>query len=74
MKAQVTLFDKKGRYRPVSCLIKIDSKEDLINKRQEIKNAGVKKIMIQHGWTRRELIEYNFLTCKMRVYPEKEES
>ena len=24
MKAQITLFDKNGRYRPVSCLIKID--------------------------------------------------
>jgi len=71
MKAQVTLFDKSGKYRPVSTLIKIDSKEDLLNKRQEIKNEGVKKIMIQRGWTRRDLIEYNFLSCKIRLYPEK---
>lgn len=71
MKAQVTLFDKTGKYRPVSTLVKIDSQKDLLDRRQEIKNEGIKKIMIQRGWTRRELIEYNFLSCKIRVYPEK---
>lgn len=71
MKAQVTLFDKNGKYRPVSTLVKIDSKEDFIKRKEEIKNEGIKKIMNKRGWTRRELIEYNFLTCKIRIYPEE---
>ena len=73
MKAQVTLFDKNGKYRPVSTLVKIDSKEDFIKRKEEIKNEGIKKIMNKRGWTRRELIEYNFLTCKIRIYPEEQE-
>lgn len=71
MKAQVTLFDKSGKYRPVSTLVKIESEEDFNNNREKIKNTGIRKIMVQRGWTKRELIQYNYLTCKIRIYPEK---
>lgn len=72
MRAQVTLFDKSGKYRPVSTLVKIESEEDFNNNREKIKNTGIRKIMIQRGWTKRELIQYNYLTCKIRIYPEKD--
>ena len=71
MRAQVTLFDKSGKYRPVSTLVKIESEEDFNNNREKIKNTGIRKIMIQRNWTKRELIQYNYLTCKIRIYPEK---
>lgn len=70
MKAQITLYDKSGKYRPVSTLVKIADEEEFKNKRDEIKNAGIRKIMIQRGWSRRDLIQYNYLTCKLRIYPE----
>ena len=70
MKAQVTLFDKSGKYRPVSCLIPIKSENYLKEHRDEIKNKGIHKIMLQRGWTKKELITYNYLTCKIRIYEE----
>ena len=72
MRAQVTLFDKSGKYRPVSTLVKIESEEDFNNNREKIKNTGIRKIMIQRNWTKKELIQYNYLTCKIRIYPEKD--
>jgi hypothetical protein len=71
MKAQVTLYDKSGKYRPVSCLIPIDSKEDFAENKDKIKSKGIRKIMIQRGWTKKDLITYNYLTCKMRINEEE---
>lgn len=70
MKIQVTLYDKSGKYRPVSTLVKVISEDYFNNNREKVKTEGIKKIMLKRGWTRRELIEYNYLTCRMRVYPE----
>ena len=70
MKIQVTLYDKSGKYRPVSALVPVANAEYVKEHKDDIKNRGIRAIMIKRGWTRRELIEYNYLTCKMRVYPE----
>ena len=70
MKIQVTLFDKSGKYRPVSTLIKVKDIEEFEKDKERIKSEGIKKILIKRGWGRRELMKYNYLTCKMRVYPE----
>jgi len=70
MKAQVTLYDKSGKYRPVSCLISIESETYFKEHRDEIKTKGIRKIMLQRGWTKKELITYNYLTCRMRIYKE----
>ncbi len=72
MRVQVTLFDKSGKYRPVSTLVKIPGAEYLKEHKDEVKNKGIRAIMIKRGWSRRELIEYNYLTCKIRIYPEGE--
>lgn len=72
MRIQVTLYDKKNRYRPVSALVKVPDLEYFKTHREEVKNNGVKKIMMIRGWTKRELITYNYLTCKMRVYSEED--
>ena len=70
MKAQVTLFDKSGKHRPVSCLVPIEKPEDIKEKKEEIKTRGIRKIMITRDWTKKDLLTYNFLTCKIRLYPE----
>ena len=71
MKAQVTLIDKTGKYRPVSTLVPIDSADDLTTRKEEIKYKGIKKICITRGWIQRDLLKYHYLHCKMRIYPEK---
>lgn len=71
MKIQVTLFDKSGKYRPVSTLVKVENMEEFEKDKERIKSEGIKKILIKRGWGRRELMKYNYLTCKMRVYPEE---
>lgn len=70
MKIQVTLFDKNNKYRPVSALVPVTDVNEIKTNREDIKNRGIKAIMIKRGWTKKELIEYNYLTCKMRVYPQ----
>ena len=70
MRIQITLYDKSGKYKPVSTLVKVISEDYFNNNREKVKTEGIKKIMQKRGWGRRELIEYNYLTCKMRVYPE----
>lgn len=70
MKIQVTLFDKNNKYRPVSALVPISSITEIKENKDDIKNRGIKAIMAKRNWTRRDLIKYNYLTCKMRIYPE----
>lgn len=65
---QVTLFDKQGRYRPVSTLVNVDNVEYFNQHREKIKTKAVTKICVQRSWTKRELKEYGYTTCKVRVY------
>ena len=57
MKIQVTLYDKSGKYRPVSTLVKVASKDYFNNNREKVKVDGIKKKKLRSGWTRRELSE-----------------
>jgi hypothetical protein len=72
MKVQVTLFDKSGKYRPISTLVPVPDTECIRINEDQIKNAGIRKIMIKRGWSKKDLIQYNYLTCKMRIYPEED--
>ena len=65
---QVTLFDKQGRYRPVSTIIDVESIEYFNQHKEEIKTKAVTKICAKRYWTKRELKEYGYTTCKIRVY------
>lgn len=65
---QVTLIDKSGKYRPVSCLIQVPDDMDLKENKEALKIRGIKKICLLRGWSKRELLQYNYLTCKMRLY------
>lgn len=65
---QVTLFDKNGRYRPVSTIYKVESIEWFNAHREEAKVNAVIKICQQRGWTQKELEKYGYKTCKIRRY------
>ena len=69
---QITLFDKSGKYKPVSALVTVENTEYFKNNREKVKIAGVVKICQKRGWTQRELEKYGYTTCKIRIYnPEK---
>ena len=69
---QVTLYDKLGKYRPISTLCQVESIEWFKKNKEKVKIEGVIKICQKRGWTQKELEKYNYKTCKMRVYnPEK---
>lgn len=69
---QVTLVCATGKYKPVSCIIK---KEESELKRlgkttflDLVKDAGIKKICMQRGWSSRELKQYSYTKVKVREY------
>lgn len=65
---QITLFDKNNRYKPVSTLVNVESARYYNTHSTEVKTQGIIKICQKRGWTQRELKEYNYTTCKVRVY------
>lgn len=71
---QVTLIDKSGHYKPVSTLVNREQEgmQDLsiTDKiiREKIRNEGIQKICNTRLWGKRELIQYGYTTCKIRLY------
>jgi len=66
---QVTLFDKEGRYRPISCLIKQEEiRLDNKIKRKELVNKGVAKICASKMWTAKDIQKFGYVLAKAREY------
>lgn len=70
MKYQVTLFDKQGRYRPISTIVEMKDEYDLKNResKKKIAAAGVTRICIKKNWSRIELNKSGYTVCKVRRY------
>lgn len=68
MQVQVTLYDRGGRYKPVSTLVTVESEDWFQSHREEVKISGVIKICQKRGWTQKDLEKYNYKTCRMRIY------
>lgn len=70
---QVTLICKTGAYKPVSCIIEVEQKQDIdftkdtIMKKEIIKR-GVNKICASRYWTAKDLQKYGYISAKIRVY------
>ena len=69
---QITLFDKQGRYKPVSTIIDVESIAYFNTHKAEIKKKAVNKICQKRYWTARELKEYGYTTCKIRLYDKEQ--
>ena len=70
---QVTIMCKNGKYKPVSCIISMEQKEDMDytvdkEKRRLIKNLGVAKICQQRYWTINDLRKYDYTKVLIRLY------
>lgn len=68
MFAQVTLFDPKGHYKPVSVLVTIDNVDELKTNRQNIAKEGIVKICQKRYWTQKDLKRFGYKECKVRLY------
>ena len=69
---QITLVDKSGTYRPVSCLLKRDNAEiGTIGKNAFVKKLqkdGIIKICQKRYWTNTDLKKFGYNTVKVREY------
>lgn len=71
---QVTLYDKQGRYKPISTIVRHEqnSNDDLTLDaiaRKEIQTKGVKRICMQKYWDKSDLVKYGYTRVKARTYP-----
>ena len=69
---QVTLISTTGKYKPVSCIIKRDSKEVLEIGRTafigQIQKQGIIKICQKRLWNNSDLKKYGYTKVKVREY------
>lgn len=65
---QITLFDKEGRYKPVSTLVKVESVKYYKEHKSEVNQQAMIKICQKRGWTGKQLKEFGYTTLKVRNY------
>ena len=68
IKVQVTIFDENGKYRPMSIVFSVESREYLENHKQEILQRGLREIAIKRRLTPNELRKMGFTKGKAREY------
>lgn len=68
MELQVTLFDKSGKYKPVSTLIQVESLEYYNSHSKAIKQKAITYICQKKMWSSADLKRYGYTSCKVRVY------
>ncbi len=72
MKIQVTLFDKNRKYKPIACLLEVESLEWAVANLGEIKKKAYNKIACNKYITASELYNKGYQSMKMREYdPDK---
>ena len=70
MQLQVTLFDERGKYKPVSTLVEMPKKEVIAKNFKPYRDKGVQKICAKHYWTAKDIKKY-FTQVKIRIYNEE---
>jgi hypothetical protein len=63
MQYQVTLMCDNGKYKPVSTIVEMDTKDV-----STIKTKGIQKICAQRYWTKLNLKQYGYTKVKIRAY------
>lgn len=64
---QVTLYDKTGSYKPVSCIINYERIKNKEEKQLAI-NKGITKICFKRNWGKSDLVKYHYTTVKIREH------
>lgn len=65
-KYQVTLYDREGRFKPVSTIV--NSKEGWSQK--DLVRKGTEQICIKRRWTKNDILRYGYLKVKIRKVEE----
>lgn len=68
---QVTLTNNENKYKPVSCIVKIDVAEGApltAELKKKVFREGVKKICIKHYWSSADLKRYGYTQGKVREW------
>ena len=69
---QITLISASGKYKPVSCIVKRDSKEVITKGREtfikELQQQGIIKICQKRLWNNSDLKKYGYTKVKVREY------
>lgn len=68
MKYQVTIFCSTGTYKPVSCIIELDTAITTKEQKKQLINRGVTKICGQRSWSQYHLKKYGYTSAKVREY------
>lgn len=72
MKIQVTLFDVNKKYKPIACVLEVESLESAKANLKEIKKQAYNKIASKRYLTATEIFDRGYQMMKMREYnPEK---
>lgn len=65
---QYTLFSTTGKYKPVSCLVEIESVKHFNENQDLYKKRAIEKICVKRCWGKTELIKYGYSKIKCRIY------
>ena len=65
---QITLFDKQGKYKPISTLVNVESIEWFRENKEKVKREGLQKICNQKMLSGKELMGLGYTRVKMRNY------
>lgn len=64
---QVTIFSNCG-YRPISAIVNVESVIWANEHMADIKKSGIEKICRKKYWDKRDLSQYGYTRCKVRLY------
>lgn len=68
MQLQVTLYCADGRYKPVSTIVEIPTKEWIANNVKPYTQKGAQKICNKKGWTQADIKRLGYTKVKFRAY------
>ena len=70
---QVTIFCVSGKYKPVSCIVRMDTtlREEQGNKEfvNRLRTKGITTICNKRGWSGADLERYGYLKIKLSEIP-----
>ncbi len=73
MKLQFTLFDRNGKYKPISTLIDIEDMKDFENNKKKYIQKAILKIRKQKGDIElKTLLQQGYVNYKVREYNKEE--
>ena len=68
MKLQVTLFQKEGKYKPMSTVLEVKSMEYYKTHKKEVQRKALENIGHQRYLTVQEIIQRGYTQVKVREY------